>query len=113
MCTCKSERDFLFSKLDEVEQTFKEMNEKLADPDVVGNPTEFQKLAKSVSDIQPLIDARQEHRSLTKQVAEAKGGVNGNYLAKGRLKYSKTESAAAVEICTWLPAYVKTFIENI
>lgn len=73
VCTCKSERDFLFSKLDEVEQTFKEMNERLADPEVVGNSTEFQKLAKSVSDIQPLVDARQEHRDLLNQVAEARG----------------------------------------
>ncbi|RWW84939.1 hypothetical protein BHE74_00006427, partial [Ensete ventricosum] len=47
---------FLISKLDSAERTWKELSVKLADPDIVSNPTEYQKLAQSVAELDEVLD---------------------------------------------------------
>lgn len=46
---------FLIAKLDSAEKTWKELSVRLADPDITSNPTEYQKLAQSVAELDVVI----------------------------------------------------------
>jgi peptide chain release factor 1 len=47
---------YLLDKLKSVEQTFNELNRKLADPDVASDPQEYQKVAKARSSLEEVVD---------------------------------------------------------
>jgi len=47
---------YLLNKLKSVEQTFNELNRRLADPDIATDPTEFQRVAKSRSSLEEVVN---------------------------------------------------------
>lgn len=62
----------MLAKLEETEKSFKELQERMADPEVSGNNTEYQKLVRAVSDIQDAVDGYTAYKDLERQLADAK-----------------------------------------
>lgn len=54
----------MFHKLDEVEAHFKDLEKRLSSPDIVSNPSQFQKLSKEHSGLQELVSVYREYRQL-------------------------------------------------
>ncbi|KAA3469853.1 peptide chain release factor 1-like isoform X1 [Gossypium australe] len=63
---------YLITKLESAEKTWKELSVRLADPDVVSNPTEYQKLAQSVSELDEVVSTFRGFKECEKQLEEAK-----------------------------------------
>ncbi|KAF3330273.1 peptide chain release factor APG3 [Carex littledalei] len=63
---------FLIAKLDSAEKTWKELSVRLADPDITSNPTEYQKLAQSVAELDVVVTKYRQFKECEKQLAEAK-----------------------------------------
>eukprot|EP00268_Persea_americana_P055424 TRINITY_DN6442_c0_g1_i1.p1 TRINITY_DN6442_c0_g1~~TRINITY_DN6442_c0_g1_i1.p1 ORF type:complete len:432 (-),score=91.75 TRINITY_DN6442_c0_g1_i1:321-1427(-) len=63
---------YLITKLDSAEKTWKELSVKLADPDVVSNPSEYQKLAQSMADLDEVVLTYKKFRDCEKQLEETK-----------------------------------------
>ncbi|XP_059625745.1 peptide chain release factor APG3, chloroplastic isoform X3 [Cornus florida] len=63
---------YLISKLESAEKTWKELSVKLADPDVVSNPSEYQKLAQSVSELDQVVSTFKIFKDCEKQLEETK-----------------------------------------
>ncbi|KAL1157151.1 hypothetical protein V6Z11_A08G137200 [Gossypium hirsutum] len=63
---------YLITKLESAEKTWKELSVRLADPDVVSNPTEYQKLAQSVSELDEVVSTFRRFKECEKQLEEAK-----------------------------------------
>lgn len=63
---------YLITKLESAEKTWKELSVKLADPDVVSNPSEYQKLAQSVSELDEVVSIFRSFKDCEKQLEEAK-----------------------------------------
>ncbi|XP_044446590.1 peptide chain release factor APG3, chloroplastic isoform X2 [Triticum aestivum] len=68
---CMAERH-LISKLDSTEKAWKEMSIRLGDPDIVSDPSEYQKLAQSVSDLGEVVTAYREFKECERQIEETK-----------------------------------------
>ncbi|KAF8394530.1 hypothetical protein HHK36_020740 [Tetracentron sinense] len=64
---------YLITKLDSAEKTWKELSVKLADPDVVSNPSEYQKLAQSMAELDEVVSIYKEFKECEKQLEETKG----------------------------------------
>ncbi|KAF4349284.1 peptide chain release factor APG3, chloroplastic [Cannabis sativa] len=64
---------YLITKLESAENTWKELSVKLADPDVVSNPSEYQKLAQSVSELDEVVSTFRRFKECEKELEEAKG----------------------------------------
>ncbi|KAM3292752.1 hypothetical protein ACQJBY_036432 [Aegilops geniculata] len=62
----------LISKLDSTEKAWKEMSIRLGDPDIVSDPSEYQKLAQSVSDLGEVVMAYREFKECERQIEETK-----------------------------------------
>ncbi|XP_048570844.1 peptide chain release factor APG3, chloroplastic isoform X2 [Triticum urartu] len=62
----------LISKLDSTERAWKEMSIRLGDPDIVSDPSEYQKLAQSVSDLGEVVTAYREFKECERQIEETK-----------------------------------------
>ncbi|KAM3312791.1 hypothetical protein ACQJBY_032541 [Aegilops geniculata] len=62
----------LISKLDSTEKAWKEMSIRLGDPDIVSDPSEYQKLAQSVSDLGEVVTAYREFKECERQIEETK-----------------------------------------
>ncbi len=62
----------LLSKLDEVEARFSSLERQLSDPDVVGRPQEFNRLAKERAEIEGVVQLYRAYRHLTQQIADNK-----------------------------------------
>ncbi|KAL5561536.1 hypothetical protein UlMin_031283 [Ulmus minor] len=62
----------LITKLESAEKTWKELSVKLADPDVVSNPSEYQKLAQSVAELNEVVSTFRKFKDCEKQLAETK-----------------------------------------
>ncbi|KAA0068037.1 peptide chain release factor APG3 [Cucumis melo var. makuwa] len=63
---------YLIVKLESAEKTWKELSVKLADPDVVSNPTEYQKLAQSMSELDEVVSTFRKFKECERQLEEAK-----------------------------------------
>ncbi|HEY9907515.1 MAG TPA: peptide chain release factor 1 [Thermosynechococcaceae cyanobacterium] len=71
---------YLLSKLQSVEQTFNELTRRLGDPDVAKDPGEFQRIAKSRSSLEEVVNAydswkdAQSELVSTRQILKESGG---------------------------------------
>ena len=63
---------FVLDRLAQVEATFKELNAKLEDPDIMANVDELLRVNKERAKIEPTVTAYQTYLSLEQQAAEAK-----------------------------------------
>ncbi|KAF3790370.1 Peptide chain release factor [Nymphaea thermarum] len=63
---------YLITKLDSAERTWKELSVKLADPDVVANPVEYQKLAQSMAELDEVVATYRKFKDCEKQLEETK-----------------------------------------
>lgn len=60
----------MFEKLAEVEEKYVALEERLADPDIVKDPQEFQQVAKAHSDLSELVMKWREYKDVRKQLEE-------------------------------------------
>lgn len=60
------------SKLEETERTFNDLQARMASPEVSGNPNEYQRLVRAVSDIQEAVEAFASYKDMQRRHAEAK-----------------------------------------
>ncbi|XP_010545035.1 PREDICTED: peptide chain release factor APG3, chloroplastic [Tarenaya hassleriana] len=63
---------YLITKLESAEKTWKELSVKLADPDVVSNPTEYQRLAQSMAELDEVVTTFRRFKDCEKQLEETK-----------------------------------------
>jgi peptide chain release factor 1 len=63
---------YLLDKLNSVEQTFNELTRRLADPDIAKDPFEFQKVAKSRSSLEEVVDTYDLFRKTEQDLAGAR-----------------------------------------
>jgi peptide chain release factor 1 len=69
---CAVADPFVLKKLQDTKKTHEELEAKMADPTISGNPTEYQKIARSVSDLQPVIDGFNKYLETEKLLVEAR-----------------------------------------
>lgn len=67
---CVGKEAKMFEKLAEVEEKYISLEEKLADPEVVKDPQEYQRVAKAHSDLSDLVAKWREYKSLKQQLAD-------------------------------------------
>lgn len=60
----------MWEKLEEIEQRFERLTQRMGDPEIAGKPGEYGKIAKERSGLEPLVEALRKHRDLTRQVEE-------------------------------------------
>ncbi|KAI3436138.1 hypothetical protein D9Q98_002195 [Chlorella vulgaris] len=63
---------YVLAKLEETERLFRELQERMADPEISGNNVEYQKLVRAVSDMSDAVDGYTAYKGLERQLAEAK-----------------------------------------
>uniref|UniRef100_A0A0E0J535 Prokaryotic-type class I peptide chain release factors domain-containing protein n=1 Tax=Oryza nivara TaxID=4536 RepID=A0A0E0J535_ORYNI len=63
---------YLIAKLDSAEKAWKEMSVRLADPDTVSDPSEYQKLAQSVAELDQVVSTYRQFKDCEKQIEETK-----------------------------------------
>ncbi len=62
----------MFDRLDEIEEKYSFLSEKLNDPDTINNQTEWRKMMKEHSDMTPIIEAYRVYLATNKAIDEAK-----------------------------------------
>lgn len=60
----------MFDKLDEVEEKYAELERRLADPDIVKDLQEYQKVAKAHADLTEVVTKYREYKNTKKQLAD-------------------------------------------
>jgi len=63
---------YVLTKMEENERTFNELQNRMADPEISGNPTEYQRLVRAVSDIQDAVEAYLAYKDTERQLTNAK-----------------------------------------
>jgi peptide chain release factor 1 len=61
---------YMVDKLRAAEATFKELQMRMADPEVAGNATEFQKVARSAAELEATVEAFNSYQDTEKQLEE-------------------------------------------
>jgi len=62
----------MFEKLSKTEKRFEELEHLLADQSIASDKAQYQKLAKELSDIAPLVNGLREHRKIVEQITDLK-----------------------------------------
>lgn len=65
----------MLEKLESVKENFKELTDKLTNPEVIANQAEFQRLAKKRSEMEGIVNAYDEYASMLKKLKDAEGMV--------------------------------------
>lgn len=68
----------LRAKLEEIEQSYKEIETKMADPEVVNNQEELQQLAKKHSELEPVMEAFMRYEKAKQSLDEAREMLSGD-----------------------------------
>ena len=63
----------MFQKLDEVENRYEELERFLADPKVLGNPKEMQKLARERAELSRLVETYRTYKKVQEEIQESHG----------------------------------------
>ncbi|KAJ1392699.1 Peptide chain release factor class I/class II [Sesbania bispinosa] len=63
---------YLITKLESAEKTWKDLSVKLADPDIVSNPSEYQKLAQSVKELDEVVSTYKGFKDCEKLLEETR-----------------------------------------
>jgi peptide chain release factor 1 len=61
----------VLEKLESVKENFKELTDKLTNPEVIANQAEFQRLAKKRSEMEGIVNAYDEYASMLKKLKDA------------------------------------------
>ncbi|CAM8930783.1 unnamed protein product [Rhodiola kirilowii] len=69
---CGLQEPYLITKLESAERTWKELSVKLADPDVTSNPSEYQKLAQSMSELDEVVSIFRTFKECEKATSRSK-----------------------------------------
>ncbi|KAH9730262.1 peptide chain release factor APG3 [Citrus sinensis] len=71
---------YLITKLESAAKTWKDLSVKLADPEVVSNPSEYQKLAQSMAELDEVVSTYRKFKDCEKQLEESRALAkeNGN-----------------------------------
>lgn len=85
MVACRAMEDYMVDKLRAAEATYRELQMKMADPEVAANSTEFQKVAKAAADLEETVNAFRLYRDTEQQLVDAQ-------------KYLKEEAASDPEM---------------
>lgn len=70
--TSEKERSFLLRKLDSAQRTYAELSEKLADPSITNDLDEYRRLAKEVSDLEPVVNQYSRYQEKSQQLEQAR-----------------------------------------
>lgn len=62
----------MFSKLDEILDKYKKITELLSDPNIISDQEKYQKLAKELSDLKPVVEKYEEYKTVLAIIDEAK-----------------------------------------
>ena len=66
----------MFDKLENVEKRYEELNQKISDPEVIANQTEWQKLMKEHADIADIVDKYREYKKVVQSIEYLKEMLN-------------------------------------
>lgn len=71
---------YLITKLESAAKTWNDLSVKLADPEVVSNPSEYQKLAQSMAELDEVVSTYRKFKDCEKQLEESRALAkeNGN-----------------------------------
>ncbi len=67
----------MFSALESVEKRYNQISERMADPSVASDRVEFEKLARELSELKPIVDAFQEYQKSKALLDDAKELIVG------------------------------------
>lgn len=73
------------AKLREVEQSYKEIEDRMSDPEIANNPQEMQGLGRKHSELAPIVDAFREYEKVIQGIADAKEMISGADKEMGEL----------------------------
>jgi peptide chain release factor 1 len=81
----------MFDKLTTVERQYEAIMERLGSPELQGDPSEYRKQSKSLSEIEPLVERFREYKALVRDIAQTEelavaGDVDMRELAHEELK---------------------------
>lgn len=62
----------MFDKLEFIEEKYRELNEKISDPEVIGNQSQWQKFMKEHAEIEPIVLKYREYKSAKEEIAGSK-----------------------------------------
>lgn len=62
----------LYAKLEETEANYKDLQNKLADPEILANQSEYQKLTRSLKRLEKTVNKFINYKKLVRQISEAK-----------------------------------------
>lgn len=66
----------MFDKLENVEKRYEELNEKIADPEIISNQNEWQKLMKEHADIEEIVEKYREYKKIQNSIEDLKEMLN-------------------------------------
>ena len=66
----------MFHKLDDLERKFNELSDRIADPAVIGNTAQFQKMAKERANLESLVHAYQHYKKVVAEIDDNKTLLN-------------------------------------
>ena len=85
----------MFDKLQSVESKYDELMARMADPAVQSDPSEYRTVAKSVSDMEPLVEKYRQFKTVSAEVAQAEELANSGD--------AEMQELAAEELKTLIP----------
>lgn len=62
----------MFERLRQIEDRYKELSRLLADPQVIGQPSEYARYAKAASDLSTIVDRFNEYKAVLARITEAR-----------------------------------------
>ncbi|QSX05309.1 peptide chain release factor 1 [Sedimentibacter sp. zth1] len=81
----------MLDKLDFIEEKYRDISEKIADPDIIANMNEWKKLVKEHAQIEPIVNKYKEYKDTKNQLEESKEMIYDKSLDEDFREMAKEE----------------------
>eukprot|EP00882_Tetradesmus_deserticola_P011386 GHRQ01012046.1.p1 GENE.GHRQ01012046.1~~GHRQ01012046.1.p1 ORF type:complete len:438 (+),score=244.01 GHRQ01012046.1:333-1646(+) len=95
--SCRALESYMVDKLRAAEGTFKELQLRMADPEVANNSQEFQKVARAAAELEQTVNAYRQHQDAEQQLQEARVYLKGEAASDPDMAEFAREEIAELE----------------
>ena len=100
----------MFQKLESVEKRFEELTQKISDPEVIANQSEWRELMKEHSDLEPIVEKYREYKSVMKEYEDSKEMMDDTSLDKELRDFAETEMVESKEKLAKIEEEIKVLL---
>ena len=100
----------MFQKLEAVEKRFEELTQKISDPEVISNQTQWREFMKEHAELEPIVEKYREYKKVQKEYDDSKEMMEDQTIDKELRDFAELEMVESKEKLSEIEEEIKILL---